>query len=359
MRVLVPLLLAALGCREAAAPAPAPAPAGERCLVPCADIRFGAHVADQVPPLDGPLVVAATAASYLGADDPVVGVAVGDAARAYPLKVLAQHEVVNDVLGGRPIAVALAPLSGVAVVIDLRATGAPRGFGNTGGTYESDSVLYDRDTGSWWSPMLLRAIRGPRLGAELRCVPHLRATWAAWRALAPSTTVLSDATGHPELDYSSYAYAWYEADDRQLLTTLRRYDLRLPYKEPVLGLVVGAVARAYPASRLPIRGAIADAVGGRAVLVVRDAAAGLLAAYDRTMGPTVLDFVPLSPDDAGVLRLRDVQTGSRWDARGRALAGPLAGSALAPAASTRAYWFAWGAFHPASEIWSAGNGGDA
>ncbi|MBI5499088.1 MAG: DUF3179 domain-containing protein [Deltaproteobacteria bacterium] len=353
------LLLLACGCREAPAAGPPASAAEERCLVPCRDIRFGDRVADQVPPLDEPAVVHATAAEDLRDDDPVVGVVVGTESRAYPLHILALHQVVNDTLGGRRIAVLFSPLSGAAVAIDLQESGLASGFGNSGGVYEGDDVVYDRATGSLFSPMLLRAIRGPRLGDALRPLPLSRLTWAAWRALEPGTTVLSVRTGHPELDYSAYAYDWYEADDRRMLEPVRRVDLRLPYKERVAGVVRDGTARAYPVSRLPRRGTVADKVGDLPVLIVHDAGAGLLAAYARTAGDLVLEFAPAPDGPGGALRLRDAQTGSVWDTLGRAIAGPLAGSALAPVAPYGCYWFAWAAFHPATTLWSAGDGGDA
>jgi hypothetical protein len=351
LRVLILFLVLVPGCREASGPASGSSTTGEqRCLVPCAEIEFGDRVADQIPPLDGPPTLAAKAATWLDDGDAVIGVLLGGEARAYPLKLLAQHEVVNDVLGGRAVTIAFSPLTGAAVAIDRAATGVPAGFGNTCGLVDGDHVLYDRDTGSWWSPMMLRAIRGPRLGAELRLVPHARLTWGAWRALRPATSVLSDRTGFAELDYSAYAYDWYEADDPQLVFTLRRFDLRLPLKQPVVGIAAGGTVRAWPAGSLAPRAVHAEIVGGRALLVVRDAAADLLAAYERTVGGRVLDFVPARDGGDGTFRFRDIQTGSTWNVLGEAVAGPLAGSTLAPAASTRSYWFAWSAFHPASEI---------
>jgi hypothetical protein len=352
MRVLTALLLLVLGCREAPAPASRSSTTTreQRCLVPCAEIEFGDRVADQIPPLDEPPTLEAKSAAWLDDGDAVVGVLLGGAARAYPLKLLAQHEVVNDVLGGRAVTIAFSPLTGAAVAIDRAATGAPAGFGNTCGLYDGDHVLYDRDTGSWWSPMMLRAVRGPRLGAELRLVPHARLTWRAWRALRPATSVLSDRTGFAELDYSTYAYDWYEADDPQLVFTLRRFDLRLPLKQPVVGIAAGGTPRAWPAKSLPPRAVHAETVGGRAVLIVRDAASDLLAAYDRTVDGRVLDFAPAPDGDDGAFRFRDSQTGSTWNILGEAVAGPFFGSTLAPAAPYRAYWFAWSAFHPASEI---------
>lgn len=353
MRSVVPMLLLVATCTRATAKAPGGdgAPAEEQCLVPCGDVRFGARVADQIPPLDGPPVVTARDATYLAPDDAVVGVALAGEARAYPLKVLALHQVVNDVLGGRAVTVVFSPLAGAAVAIDAEATGTPEGFGTTGGIYESDSIVYDRETGSWWSPMMLRAIRGPRMGDHLRVVRHVRSTWAAWLAIEPATTVLSDRTGVPEFDYSAYAYAWYEADDAHLMSPMRRLDLRLPKKEAVVGVVADEIARAYASSRLPMRGAIADSVGERPVLIVRDALADLIAAYDRTVGDLVLDFAVQFEGDR--LLLRDAQTGSLWNAFGEAISGPLAGSTLVPAAPYRAYWFAWAAFHPASEIFGS------
>lgn len=342
----------AVGCEPATAREPDAGPAAgradaEACVIPCDEIDRGSRRRDQVPPLDGPEALPAADACDVLPDDLVIGVEAGGEARAYPLRVLARHEVVNDVVGGRRLAVVHAPLTGATTVFDLDEAGLAGGFGNTGGLYESDLVLYDRATGSEWSHLLRQAIRGPRRGHGLRALPAVRATLQAWQQAHPETTVVTTDTGHRDIEYDGDPYAWYAADHDRLLAPVRYLDLRLRRKEPVLGLAApGGQARAYPIAALGPRAVLADELGGRPVLVVIDDRAGAASAFDPRLDGDALGFELLEPGagPAGAF-MRDRATGSLWTSLGRAVAGPLAGRRLALHDGQYAYWFAWAAFN--------------
>jgi hypothetical protein len=129
--------------------------------------------------------------------DRVVGVVIGGEARAYPVPLLEAHEIVNDVLGGVPIAVSFSPLADAAVVFDRRVGDRTCEFALSGLMLDSAHLLYDRvdrskeaGSSSLWSPMRLRAIAGPIEGEALRAIPFVSlARWSDWLAAHPETTV--------------------------------------------------------------------------------------------------------------------------------------------------------------------------
>ncbi len=132
---------------------------------------------------------------YLTSVDPVVGVVIAGEARAYPLRVLNWHEVVNDTLGGRPIAVTYHPLCGSVVVFDRRIGERVAEFGVSGVLFNSNLLMFDsREPGgprSLWSQLGTRAISGPALGGPAaRILPASLAYWSEWIAAHPETTVL-------------------------------------------------------------------------------------------------------------------------------------------------------------------------
>lgn len=132
---------------------------------------------------------------YLVDEDPVIGVVSGGEARAYPLRVLNWHEIANDTLGGRPIAVTYNPLSASAVVFDRRIAEEVVTFGHSGLLYNSNLVLYDRQPepqeSTLWSQLLAEGIAGPRAGESLQVLPASVCRWGTWLEAYPDTTVLA------------------------------------------------------------------------------------------------------------------------------------------------------------------------
>lgn len=169
-----------------------------RLAVPRAGLAASGLPKDGLPTLDRPPVmpgaeVAATYRArkkYLVADDEVIGVVVNGEARAYPLRVLNWHEIVNDVLGGKPIAVTYSPLSDGTAVFDRVMDGKTVEFGVSGLLYDSNLVMYDRGGASLWNQLRAEAIAGPAVGTQLRILPCARTRWGPWLATHPKTTVL-------------------------------------------------------------------------------------------------------------------------------------------------------------------------
>ncbi len=173
------------------------------------EIRSGGPPRDGIPPLDSPRAVSiAEAAEDLAPTEPVIGLIIGGEARAYPLRVLIWHEIANDTLGGVPVAVTFCPLCNTAIVFDRRHDGQVLDFGTTGRLRNSDLVMYDRQTESWWQQFLGRAIIGTLTGAELRMIPARLESFANFAARAPDGTVL--VADHSRR-YGNNPYAGYDS----------------------------------------------------------------------------------------------------------------------------------------------------
>jgi len=176
---------------------------------------------DSLEPLDTPRLLTAAGVDslnraergkYLVSRDLVIGVAVGGAARAYPVRVLDWHEVANDTLGGVPVAVCWHPLSGSAVVLDRRRGDEVESFGVSGLVWNSHHLLHDGD-GALWAPLLGAAVAGPAAGDTLAVVPSALVDWAAWRAAFPATTVPWPVPAR-RAAYQRDPYGSYRSSDR-------------------------------------------------------------------------------------------------------------------------------------------------
>lgn len=291
----------------------------------------------------------------LSPDAPVIGVHRRDAARAYPLAVLDWFEVVNDEFptddaAGESLLITYCPLCRTGLVAERTVRGVSTTFGVSGLLYRDNLVLYDTATGSLWSQVLARAIRGSMTGTRLSLVSSTLTSWGEWRRQHPDTVVLlppplsGTVAGRVVRDVTKSPYGGYENATRLGVGPGRLADDRLHPKALVVGVRSDDVARAYPLEAVREAGVVNDRVGTRPVVVA--AAGGTLAAYDRRVGGEVRTFRSAGPDHV-------TAAGSRWAiATGRAVDGPHRGRELTAATSSSAmYWFAWVQFNPDTEIW--------
>ncbi|MGL1832531.1 DUF3179 domain-containing protein [Rhodocyclaceae bacterium SMB388] len=231
--------------------------------VPIDEIHHGGPPRDGIPSIDQPRFVAAAEADFLKPDDRVLGFHRSGIARAYPIAILNWHEVVNDRIGGEPIAVTFCPLCGTGMVFSTRVDGRDLTLGVSGLLYNSDVLLYDRQTESLWSQIMSEAVSGPMKGARLAFLPTAHTTWSDWRARHPDTKVLSPDTGHRR-DYRRDPYSDY-VESESLMFPVRHADARLHPKEQVIGVTIAGESMAYPFTALdrnPAR-VIEDTVGGQ------------------------------------------------------------------------------------------------
>lgn len=283
-----------------------------RAAIPRNEILSGGVPIDGIPALTRPTIEPGDQQTLVSADDRVVGVVIDGEARAYPLRVLAQHEIVNDEIAGRPVAVTYCPLCDSVAVFDRRLDGKAVEFGVSGRLYNSNVLMYDRGgtAKSLFSQLGAAAVAGPRLGAKLDTLPSELTTWSAWRRRHPQTGVLTGGGGPPR-DYGLDPYAAYFATS-ELMFPVRNRDDRLPPKERVLGVWSGSTARAYPLRHF------------------RDTATReQMVTLEQNLGQ---DRLTLTFDaDSRTLRVSQASDGVRW---------------------MYSFWFAWAAFHPNSSIFT-------
>ncbi len=145
---------------------------------------------DQIPSIDAPLFQPVADEGDLTDVDPVVSLVINGDARAYPLRIMMWHEIVNDVVGGLPVAVTYCPLCNTAIVFDATVDGVGRDFGTTGKLRHSDLIMYDRQSHTWWQQFSGRGLVGAHAGHELDMIPSRLDSWGRFRAEHPDGKVL-------------------------------------------------------------------------------------------------------------------------------------------------------------------------
>jgi hypothetical protein len=174
--------------------------------VPLDEIISGGPPKDGIPSIDDPKFVP-VAEAELPDREPVIGLIVDGDARAYPLRILIWHEIVNDVIGSVPVAVTYCPLCNTGLVFDRRVGDRVLEFGTTGKLRHSDLVMYDRTTESWWQQFLGEAIVGELTGTQLTILPARLESFAGFKERAPDGRVQvprSDARGYGANPYVGY-----------------------------------------------------------------------------------------------------------------------------------------------------------
>ena len=217
-------------------------------LVPSDRIESGGPPRDGIPALNAPKMLPVSQAAYLRPGDRVLGITHNGESRAYPIRVLNWHEVVNDTVGGEALVITYCPLCGTGMVFNATVEGAALEFGVSGLLYNSDMLLYDRQTESLWSQILARSVAGKLKGTRLSLMPATYTSWKHWAELHPDGTVLDIDTGHRR-DYSHDPYAGYDKS-RTLYFDVTHRDRRYHEKEPVVGLVLDGQAKVWPLREL-------------------------------------------------------------------------------------------------------------
>jgi hypothetical protein len=287
--------------------------------VPLEEFESGGPARDGIPAIDEPRYTHARDVDFLEDPEPVILVQVGDDARAYPLQILIWHEIVNAHFGDLPVAVTFCPLCNTAIAFDRRVDGRTLDFGTTGKLRDSDLVMYDRQTESWWQQFGGEALVGELTGEKLRPIPAEIVSWGDFRREHADGLVLNLFTGHSR-PYGANPYQGYDRIDSSPLFAVRNEgDNRLPPKERVVYVEVGDASYVVPFSSLAKR---------RAIEIETDA------------GTLVVRWKPgvaSALDEASIASGRDVGAASVT----------LDGG---PAVFTEPFWFVVAAFDPDTEI---------
>jgi hypothetical protein len=196
------------------------------------EVTWGGVAMDGLVPLDSPRMVPAREAEYLGTDDLVFGVSIQGDTRAYPLRILGWHEMLNDLVGGLPVALTYCPLCGAGQLYQSGANAERRFvFGSSGLLHRSNKLMFDRQTYSLWSQFAGTPVMGP-LGLaniQLPRLPMVTSRWGDWRAANPETSVLSIETGSLRAYGAGAAYRGYDSSP-DLMFPAAVQDPSLPAK---------------------------------------------------------------------------------------------------------------------------------
>ncbi len=322
------------------------------------EIISGGPPPDGIPPIDNPnFDPLAVGDEWLEDVQPVIALEIDGDARAYPLAILTRHEIVNDEVGGMPVAVTFCPLCNAGLVFDRTVDGEVLRFGVSGNLRNSDLIMWDNKTLSWWQQFTGEAIVGEKTGTQLEFVPAQMVSWGDFKAAFPEGQVLS-TNGR---SYGQNPYTGYDSSTQPFLY-LGTPDPRLPALERVLGYSTEGTAVAYPLPEIAEAGVIEDTVDGQDVVIFY--APGQVSALDqgviansKEVGSATLykpevdgQTLTFSYDD-GVIT--DNETGSTWNIFGQATSGELEGSELEPLLSRVDFWFAWAAFQPETTVYGS------
>ena len=363
-------------------------------------IGFSGDRAGAAGPSPDPRYVDAAQVDWLNQQEPVIVMELGGASRIYPLQILTWHEIVNDELGGVPVAVTFCPLCNSALSFDRRvplrtvdveeleniAPGTetvPLGggfldayarqvgegqdveegllvtFGVSGLLANSNLLMFDSWSGTLWSQLIGEGVVGTLTGTELLRYPAPIVSFQEARESFPNADVLSRDTGFNRR-YGDNPYPGYDDVDSPAFLFRGDADDRLPPKERVITFERGGEHVAYPFSELEQARVVNDEVGGdpvvvfwdpgtRSALDARDFArgrdVGAATVWERTVDGRTLTFARMEDG------FRDEETGTRWSLLGEAVEGELVGSELTPVVHDNTLWFAWAAFKPETRIY--------
>lgn len=279
-------------------------------LIPVEEIHHGGPAKDGIPAIDKPKFIRVQQAHFLKNNDRVLGILRHGIAKAYPISIMNWHEIVNDKFQGESIVISYCPLCGSGVAFSSHMTNTDdstdNSFGVSGLLYNSDMLLYDRQTESLWSQILGKAISGPQSGKVLTRVAMAHTSWQDWQQQHPDTLVLSTDTGY-QRDYSRSPYGNYSTNET-IYFPVKNHNPQYHPKEQLIGLELHGKHKAYPftelaQSKLPL---LKDTIAGDTVYI-------------------------------------------EFNARHRT--GRVLDSHKKEIPSIITYWFAWMAFYPQSEVY--------
>ena len=269
-------------------------------------ILAGGPAKDGIPAIDQPKFIAAKNAKYLKPVDRILGIKMNGISKAYPIAILNWHEIVNDDINGSKFSITYCPLCGTGVAFSSKVKDRTLNFGVSGLLYNSDVLLYDRQTESLWSQIKSQSISGELQGEKLTRLPITHTSWSNWKKTHPETLVLSDKTGFSR-DYSRDPYSGYEQSRATYFQVTNKAPDYYHPKERVLGLEVNNMFKAYPFSEID------------------KANSALLT--DNFAGQTV---------------------NIHWDKKNQQAS--ITDSSGKQMTAIEGFWFAWFAFHPDTEV---------
>ncbi len=154
------------------------------------DILEGGPPKDGIPSIDNPAFKAVWEIKDMGKKEPVISLNIKGDVRAYPVRILMFHEIVNDTVGGVPVTITYCPLCNAALVFERTLDGRVLDFGTTGKLRMSDMVMYDRQSESWWQQFTGEGIVGNYTGKMLKAIPSRIESFTLFKNRHPRGRVL-------------------------------------------------------------------------------------------------------------------------------------------------------------------------
>jgi hypothetical protein len=241
---------------------------GVKYIVDPADIKPGGPPMDGIPSIDNPKFVSLEDADkWIEDNELVLAIIYKDTTRVYPLQVLVWHEIVNDNIAGDPILITYCPLCGSGIAYERTLNGVEVEFGTSGKLYNSNLVMYDRKTETYWSQIDGLGILGELTGHQLKPVSIDTVVWRDWKAEHPDSEVLSKKTGFIR-PYGNDPYGSYY-ENSIVFFPVENQDTSVHPKTVIFGIEVNGVFKAYKEEDLKELKTIQDEIGGEKITLTR------------------------------------------------------------------------------------------
>ena len=268
-------------------------------------IRGGGPPKDGIPSIDNPKYVSvAEADQWIQDNELVLAIIYKGVKRVYPLQIMVWHEIVNDKIAGDPILITYCPLCGSGIAYERKINGEEVEFGTSGKLFNSNLVMYDRKTDTYWQQIDGKAIVGELTGMELKEISIDTVVWRDWKKAHPDSEVLSQDTGFAR-DYGRDPYGSYY-EDSFLFFPVEDRDDRVHPKTVIFGIELNNQFKAYKEDDLKETGMIEEQFAGVNIKAERD--------------------------EVGIVKFTNLDTGEEI-------------------VKERDFWFAWYAFHPETELY--------
>lgn len=307
---------------------------------------WGQPAKDMFPDILNPRYITANEADiYLKDSDIVYFIQAKKNVYVFPQLILRHHEVVNDSIEGKPLAVTFCILSNTPRIFARTINNQTLTFRSLGPLMYGNQIMFDKQTGSFWNQLTGVSFKGKFLGKRLENVqPIEKTTWGNVK-LFPSLKVLPPVLG---IDF-------YHKNEQKNSPQARlgiglmsmkeqKPDPRLPSNTNGMGIIVHNKAKFYNEQTVKERQMINDTVGGWSLLILNNDNLGDQRIFRRFVNGQILNFIIQDK------KLVDNETKSTWNLNGTAISGPLKGTRLISPDYDTAYWYSWAAFYPATLI---------
>lgn len=309
-------------------------------LIPINEVADGGPGKDGIPSIDNPIFVSASEATNLSNDELIVGVKIGNEAKAYPHFILDWHEIVNDQFGESNLSLSYCPLTGTAFLWPSQVANVSTSFGTSGLLYNSNLILYDRATDSNWSQMRIQCVNGSQIGTKPQTLNIIETNWATWKAMYPNSEVLTTQTGFNR-PYNTYPYGNYKTNHDFFLFQPSILNPELPNKKRVFTLIDEDMSKVYKFEDFAGGKVIKDFFNGKTYLIVGNE--NVINAFALGSQFSNLDF-SYSFNNSEIF-FNDNE-GNGWSIFGRAISGPRINTQLSTPTKVTSMWFAVAVFYP-------------